>query len=469
MNKKPKLLERRQKREQPQQKVSKPPPLQQSEFDDTDLEKWKVINMQYRALFKKNSGDSEDNRAVSPISIESSPKDPLKTPETFNKFNQHYVAKKLRRAQQSYGTVSSQDTEDFPKYLSLLEQAKQSLQDSSIENSATYETNLREQVQKLHNQKLEKTLSTWKDKIHQENLEIEELASKNAQLENKMRKNSIQSRTETEEITEMQKLKQEISEIESQLDEIYSEKDTLSQTIALLEKDIQESQFKFSHKENQLLKDLELIQQELTTADNNQTELLQKESESITKQNKLLEEEIEKIQSVWKGGYGDMSVLVKDAETTTETLQQELKDIHKACNILETELIHISKERERVNKHKHDLAKTTPKKDPFAFHYFLDALLTQTAKNILDQDKTNPFEPNNLVKDYLEKNFKGPSQIPSKAKALRDALCNLARRNQTTFSSPNATQRLNYSFDSSIINTRRREHELYLERRKLGF
>ena len=97
MDKKPKVFQRKQ-REQPQQHyMLSPPLLQEKPVEEEDFDKWRVINMQYRALFKKKGEMSFEDRQVSQITSESVDKKPLVKQQrtTDNKLDQRYLASKL--------------------------------------------------------------------------------------------------------------------------------------------------------------------------------------------------------------------------------------------------------------------------------------------------------------------------------------------------------------------------------------
>ena len=88
-------------REQPQQHLMHNPPLlHESKLDEEYYDKWRVINMQYQALFKKNSEISFENRQVPNHSTDFvTEKKPVAKSSRFadNKLDQKYLNEKLMK------------------------------------------------------------------------------------------------------------------------------------------------------------------------------------------------------------------------------------------------------------------------------------------------------------------------------------------------------------------------------------
>ncbi|CAG9314542.1 unnamed protein product [Blepharisma stoltei] len=457
-----KFLARRQKLKQPQQnRMVQPPPLQDFQVDEDDLDKWRVINMQYRALFKKKHDTSQDNRPISPISSDSSPEKDRKITQRKlpklpnenaigNKLDQQYLTKKLKEIENTQTAVvtkpslhekSVQDLLNLlPKGGTLLEEAEIliSTNNEVIEQGTEqYENLLRNVVEELHLKEIEENQQVWSQKINSIYDEIEKITAKNNELQALLRKHSIQTQSESEEKHEIMTISNDVKDMEMKCRLSNEENQLLEETINMLKNDIAELSIKFQEKEAQLMEELNVLHHRLTSTENEQVEELANECKNIEEANEKLEKEIKEVEKMWKGEHENLKEIIEAAEDGHSLLKQELGNIKESKNKLEKERQALQAKKAKLQKRKNEFynkSKDENKGNSFveaknkqALVLHIDGLLTEASRKIMDTfyGRDTKIEPENLLKKSMKNLFLKPKNLDSispELKSIRDTL-----------------------------------------------
>ena len=235
--------------------------------------------MQYRALFKKKDDITFDEKpaSVSFLAQESKPQaKPIRTAD--NKVDQRYLTNKLLEIEKKQNqnikrpALLIQSTDELlkqlPKGETLLEEAEIAVS-KILKKNENPENLLRETVENLHLKQLQRIESGYIENYNDLLKQIEETEQKNIELEQKIRKYSMQANTEDEEIEEIRKNTEKIKDLEAVKEESYREKVLMEETISLLQKDINETIARYSNEKENLDKEI-LIYKEKVTQLNNQ-------------------------------------------------------------------------------------------------------------------------------------------------------------------------------------------------------
>jgi len=202
-----KLLDRK-KREQPLQtrmsRAKTPPPLHQYDPNDKEMDRWRAIQLQHKALFRE--------KALSPSSGEGSAS-PLKYQETYpkslhseqakvpveianklpptlsNPIDHRYIKKKLEQSKQPMPKLAIEVKPSLLETLhpgsTLLEEAEFQVARKQLDDptSLDYESELRKTVQVLHDSALRDKADKWAEERNSLISECAALESRKQQLE----------------------------------------------------------------------------------------------------------------------------------------------------------------------------------------------------------------------------------------------------------------------------------------------
>lgn len=202
-----KLLDRK-KREQPIQtrmsRAKTPPPLHQYDPNEKEIDRWRAIQLQHKALFRE--------KALSPSSGEGSAS-PLKYQETFPKsvseqqprvpveianklpptlaspIDHRYIKKKLEQTKQPMPKLQIEAKPSLLETLhpgsTLLEEAEFQVARKQLDDptSLDYESELRKTVQLLHDSALRDKADKWAEERNSLISECAALESRKQQLE----------------------------------------------------------------------------------------------------------------------------------------------------------------------------------------------------------------------------------------------------------------------------------------------
>lgn len=455
MEKKSKVFQRK-IREQPQQHhMSNPPILEEKRVEEEDFDKWRVINMQYQALFKKKNEISFEDRQISQFSVDLTEKKTLAKPQrtTDNKLDQRYLASKLLEVEQKQSekvkrpALLIQSTEEIlkqlPKGESLLEEAEitAAISRKIEKKNENPEEVLRNTVDSLHLKQVQRTEAKYIETYEELSAEIEFYEKKNAEFEQKIRKFSIQANSEHEEFEEIKKHSEKINELEKRKIELYKEILLMEETIALLQKDIQETISGHYSQNERLNETIAFFKEKVTQIDNQKVESLEYECKELYKENQELELEIEKIEKLWKGDHRDVKKIMEELDENMNAIRKEGRDLTVSRSI-------IAQKREKIRKNVQDLenerlahlksGEIVLEKNPRNLYIYLDNVLTDASRKIRKVLQGDSQKSENVVKSLFEKQFSGPNDsddVSNLLKSTRDCLSSLkdSHDNQADF------------------------------------
>jgi hypothetical protein len=445
MDKTSKILLRKQ-REQPQQhKLANPPILQENLLQEEDYDKWKAINMQYQALFRKKDEITFENIKNPPEPLQQVPlSKPMRTPD--NKLDQKYLSNKLQELELKQKqkikkpALLIQSTEEMlrqlPKGESLLEEAEVIVSKKIKENNDAEEL-LRDTVDNLHLKSVQKMENEFIEVYNDLSKDIEDIQLKNLEIEQKIRKFSIQANSEKEEYEEIKKLSEKIKDLEINKETIIKEINIMEETIQIINKDISEAANHFAGQEVRLSQEIELYKDKVNKIDNQKVEALEYECKELTRETEELEKDIQKIEKLWKGDLGDVKKIMEEFDETTNALKKELRDTKVSRSVIARERDSISKKIKEVDENRVKYLKSSEEpvqKNPRNLYIYLDNVLTETSRKIrlVLQEKFSEKQTENVVKHQLENLFSSTdaqdSFIPV-LKLQRDTLMYLKDKN----------------------------------------
>lgn len=442
MEKRSKILQRKH-REQPQQHhMSNPPLLEENKLDEEDYDKWRVINMQYRALFKNKDDVTFEDRHLPSVSAEVFEKKPVpKSVRTAdNKIDQRYLTNKLLDFEKKQNekikkpALLIQSTEEIlrqlPKGESLLEEAEIAAS-KKIGISDDPEELLRETVDTMHLKQVQRMESAYLEVYNSLTKDIEDFEIKNADIEQKIRKFSFQANTENEELEEVRKHAEKVRDLETKREEAYKENQLMEETIALLQQDIDEMASGMKEKQFRLHDEIFQYKEKVNMIDTQKVESLEYECKELYRENKEIEMDIGKLEKLWKGENVDFKKIMEELDENSAVIRKELREITVSRAVIRQERENIRKrvkevEEERVKYLK--ASQQTKHKDQRYLYMYVDNLLTDASRRIrmvLD-GSFDERQTENTIRSQIEENFSTPSSLDEVNPSLKEKRDTLA-------------------------------------------
>lgn len=419
MEKKSKVLQRKQ-REQPQQHLMMNPPLLQEKKveEEEDFEKWRVVNMQYRALFKKKSEVSFDAPIAKPVP-ESQSKRPQSTQRAAdNLLDFQYLNRKLEdigKSQESKikrPALLIQSTEEIlrmlPKGESLLEEAEVAVS-KNLSPLSYPELQLRETVDELHLKQVQRMESGYIKIFDDLCTETENLSSQNIELEQKIRKFSSQANSENEELEEIARQNEQIRVLEAARDQEMRQIFLMEETISILHKDLSEIHNDFKQNQDKIFAEIQMFKDKVQLIDNQKVESLEYECKEMYRDIQEIELDIKNIKDNWEGDNKDLKKIMEELDENNSVIRKELREIVLSRAVIRQERENVQKRMQQVLDERVEYLKRPQQgveKDPRNLFLYFDSVLTQYARKIrtvIEGKEVKDTE--NVVKDLIENQF----------------------------------------------------------------
>ena len=313
-----------------------------------------------------------------------------------------------------------QSTEELlrqlPKGESLLEEAEVAISmNRKFESTENTEELLRSTVDSMHLRQIQRMEAPYIKNLDDMNREIEHYQQENTKLEQKIRKFSLQANSEHEELEEIRDHTEMVNDLENTREEIFKEILFMEETIAILQKDINEAFNSSKDQQEKLVSEIAEYKEKVTQIDNQRVDNLEYECKDLYKENQKIAQDIEKIEQLWKGDHNEAMKIVKELDENSNALRKEARDIVVSRSVIaqKRETIRNAMKELEITRLEHLRSSTAPiEKNPRNLYIYLDNILTDVSRRIrlVMQGKFKDSKLENVVKEQLGSAVLGSTQ-----------------------------------------------------------